>query len=96
MSLITQMLVFEKYGLRLGMEQLAEALGMAKASLYNQVSARSMPVPTYLDGGKRYADFRDVAKHFDDCRAQAHVDAGLAEQLLPSSSVRSRSTRIRY
>lgn len=39
-----------------------------KGALYNQMSAGTCPVKTYMDGGKRWADYRDVAKHLDDCR----------------------------
>jgi hypothetical protein len=71
MSLITQAFVVERYGMRLNMEQLAEVLGIAKASLYNQLSAGTCPVKTYLDGGKRYADYQHVAEHLDACRLTA-------------------------
>lgn len=71
MSLISQALVFEKYGARLGVTELAEVLGYTKGALYNQFSAGTCPVKTYLDGGKRYADFRDVAAHLDSMRALA-------------------------
>ena len=71
MSLITQAFVVERYGLRLTAEQLAEVLGITKPSLYNQMSAGTCPVKTYLDGGKRYADYRDVAEHLDACRLTA-------------------------
>lgn len=71
MSLITQAFVVEKYGMRLNMEQLAEILDVKKSTLYNQLSAGTCPVKTYMDGGKRYADYRDVAKHLDDCRELA-------------------------
>lgn len=71
MSLVTQMIVAEKYGARLGMDQLAEVLRISKGTLYNQVSAGTLPVKTYLDGGKRYADFVHVAEHLDACRGQA-------------------------
>lgn len=71
MSLLTQAMMFERYGPRLSAEKLAEALGITKAALYNQVSAGTCPVKTYLDGGKRWADYRDVAEHFDRCRALA-------------------------
>lgn len=70
-SLVTQIIVADKYGLRLGIEQLAECLGMSKGAIYNQVSAGTFPVPTYIDGGKRWADFRDVAQYLDQCRAAA-------------------------
>lgn len=71
MSLITQAFVVERYGLRLTTDQLAEVLGISKASLYNQVSAGTCPVKTYLDGGKRYADYQHVAEHLDACREMA-------------------------
>jgi hypothetical protein len=68
MSLITQAYIVEKYGLRLNVEQLATLLGITKAGLYNQFSAGTCPVKTYIDGGKRWADYRDVAAHLDQCR----------------------------
>jgi predicted DNA-binding transcriptional regulator AlpA len=67
MSLVTQAFVVEKYGIRLNTEQLADVLGITKPALYNQISAGTCPVPTYLDGGKRWADYRAVAQHLDDC-----------------------------
>lgn len=71
MSLLTQAYLLDRYGLRLNIEQLAECLGMAKASIYNQISAETFAVKTYIDGGKRYADYRDVAEHMDACRRLA-------------------------
>lgn len=71
MSLLTQVMVAEKYGLRLDMEQLAEVLDIKVKTLYNQVSAGTCPVKTYVDGGRRWADHRDVAVYFDAARATA-------------------------
>ncbi len=71
MSLITQAFIVERYGIRLGVDQLAQVLGITKGALYNQISAGTCPVKTYLDGGKRWADYRDVAEHLDACRQQA-------------------------
>lgn len=71
MSLLTQAIVAEKYGLRLNTEQLADVLGVTKASLYNQFSAGTCPIKTYVDSGKRWADYRDVADYLDSCRARA-------------------------
>jgi predicted DNA-binding transcriptional regulator AlpA len=75
MSLVTQMIVAERYGVRLGMEQLAEAIGMTKPAIYNAVSAGKFPIPTYIDGGKRWADYRDVAAHLDACHEKAKAEA---------------------
>lgn len=71
MSILTQALVAERYGLRLGVDKLAEVMGVTKGAIYNQLSAGSFPIPTYIDGGKRYADYRDIAKHLDECREAA-------------------------
>lgn len=70
-SLVSQMVVFERYGARLNVEQLAEVLGVTKGALYNQFSSNRCPVKTYVDAGKRWADFRDVAAYLDSMRALA-------------------------
>lgn len=74
-SLITQMIVAEKYGPRLNVEALASVLGISKGAIHNQISAGTFPIATYLDGGKRWADFRDVAEHLDRCREAARMEA---------------------
>lgn len=70
-SLVTQAFIFERYGPRLGVAELAEVLKLAKGTILNQVSAKSFPIPTYLDGGQRWADYRAVAEHIDACAARA-------------------------
>jgi hypothetical protein len=71
MSLLTQSYLLEKYGPRLTMEQLAELLGIKPGTLYNQVSGRTCSVRTYVDGGRRWADIRDVDEALDAMRSQA-------------------------
>jgi predicted DNA-binding transcriptional regulator AlpA len=70
MSILLQAMLFEKYGPRLDLDDLADALSMSKSTIYNQMSAGTFPVKTYLDG-KRYADVRDVAEHLDEKRKEA-------------------------
>lgn len=53
------------------MEQLAEVLVVSKGTLFNQMTAGTCGVKTYLDGGKRFADYRDVAEYLDYVRALA-------------------------
>jgi hypothetical protein len=72
-SLVTQMLVAEKYGMRLDIDALAKLLGMGKSTIYNQISADSFAIPTYVDNGKRYADYRAVAGHLDSKARQSGV-----------------------
>lgn len=71
MSLVTQMIIAEKYGIRLTVEQLAELFGISKGAMANLISAGECPVKTYKDGGKRWADYRDVAAHLDEIRKLA-------------------------
>lgn len=71
-TLVTQMFVAEKYGLRLDVNQLAQVLGISPGTVLNRISANTFGIPTYVDNGKRYADYRDVAAHFDNVRQTAH------------------------
>jgi predicted DNA-binding transcriptional regulator AlpA len=71
MSLLTQAYLIERYGPRLNVEQLSEVLGMPSGTIYNKVSAGDLELPTYVDGKRRWADYRDVATYLDSCRAKA-------------------------
>jgi hypothetical protein len=71
MSMMLQAMLFERYGPRLTVEQLGQALDLARNTIYNQVAAGTFAVPTYVDGGKRFADVRDVASYLDACRERA-------------------------
>lgn len=64
--------LMEKYGLRLTIKQLADALGISVATITNQLAEKRFPIPHYKDvGGVRF-DYRDVAEHLDKMREQAH------------------------
>lgn len=65
MSLLHEAIVAEKYGLRLTIEQLGKALCLAPQTIYNKIAKGEFKVPTYVDGGKRYADYRSVAAYLD-------------------------------
>jgi hypothetical protein len=75
MSMMLQAMLFERYGPRLTVEQLGQALDLARNTIYNQVAAGTFAVPTYVDGGKRFADVRDVASYLDACRERAKTPA---------------------
>lgn len=70
-SLVTQAFMFERYGPRLNSEQIAELLGIKVSTLNNQCSAETCPIATYIEGKKRWADYRDAAAYFDACRQRA-------------------------
>ena len=70
-SLVMQMYLLEKYGPRLTTEQMGEVLGMTQGAILTSISANRFPVPTYVEGKRRYADFRDVAVYFDQRRSEA-------------------------
>ena len=75
MSLLTQAYLLDKYGPRLNIEQISEVLGMPAGSIYNAVSANTFALPTYLDGKRRWSDYRDVATYLDECRERAKTQA---------------------
>jgi DNA-directed RNA polymerase specialized sigma24 family protein len=71
MSLLQQAYLLEKYGLRLGVPQLAEVLGIKEQTVHHRISQGTLGIHTYVDGKQRWADVRDVATYFDDKRAAA-------------------------
>lgn len=71
MSIITQAIVVEKYGFRADVDALAKILGMSKGSVRNRISEGKLPIVTYVDGGKRWADYRDIAEYIDRCRPKS-------------------------
>jgi hypothetical protein len=71
MSLLTQAYLLERYGPRLTVEQLAEALHIGKSTIHTQVGKGTFEIPTYLDRNTRFADVRDVASYLDACRERA-------------------------
>lgn len=71
MSILAQMVLVEKYGLRVDLDRLAGILETTAPNLRRKISEGTMEIPTYLDGGKRWADVRDVADYFDARRQEA-------------------------
>lgn len=76
MSLLAQMVLIEKYGLRADLDRLAEILETTPPNLRRKISEGTFEIPTYLDGGKRWADTRDVADYLDLRRQQARQAHG--------------------
>jgi len=73
MSLLKQMILAEKYGVRLNATQLAAELGIAVTTLHRMRSAGTLGVRTYIDLGKLWADVQDVAEYFERVRERASV-----------------------
>jgi len=71
MSILTQMVLIEKYGLRVDLEQLATILDTTAPNIRRRMSEHTFEIPTYLDGGRRWADVRDVADYLDRRREEA-------------------------
>ena len=70
MSFLTTAYLLERFGPRLGMDDIAEVLGMSKGTLHNRVYRGEIDLVTYLDGGTRYADVRDMASYLDLMRGR--------------------------
>lgn len=71
MNFLTIAYLMEKHGLRLDLEALAKELDSTPANLRRRISLEDFEIPTYLDGGRRWADVRDVASYLDARREQA-------------------------
>lgn len=71
MSLLHEAYVIEKFGFRLSVDKMAEALDMSKNTIYNRIAKGDFPIPTYLDGKCRFADYRDFAAYLDSARGHA-------------------------
>ncbi len=71
MSLLAQMVLIEKYGLRVDLDRLASILETTAPNLRRKISDATFDIPTYIDGGKRWADTRDVAAYLDRRRQEA-------------------------
>ena len=76
MSLLTQMVLIEKYGLRVDLDRLADILETTPPNLRRKISTSTFEIPTYIDGGKRWADIRDVAEYLDRLRQEARQAQG--------------------
>lgn len=62
------------YGPRLTTGDLAAVLKLSRTTIWNTAAAGDIKVPTYLDGGKRYADYRDVASYLNKQRINVGKD----------------------
>jgi len=71
MSMLAQMVLIEKYGLRVNLDQLAAILETTAPNLRRKISEGTFGIPTYIDNGKRWADVRDVADYLDQRRQEA-------------------------
>lgn len=80
MSILTQMVLIEKYGLRVDLEGLAAILDTTPPNLRRMISAHTLQIPTYIDGGRRWADIRDVAEYLDQRRQEARQVHGASPQ----------------
>ncbi len=90
MSLFTQAYIVDKYGPRLTMEQLAEALGLAKPTIQREITAGTFPIPTFVDG-RRYCHFGDLADYIDKCWERAKLASDeRAHEPRGSHPIRSR------
>jgi hypothetical protein len=75
MNLMLTAYLLERYGPRLGTDELAQVLGVTPKTLGNKLYRGEVPLPTYKDNGKVWADVRDVAAYLDECRARAKSEA---------------------
>ncbi len=73
MSLLHEAIIADKYGLRLTVEQLGQAFNLAPNTIHNRIAKGELSIPSYVDGKKRFFDYRDVAQYLDQMRGQTQV-----------------------
>lgn len=56
---------------RIAMKELAEVLGYSLTYVNNVAASGGLPVKTYVEGGRRWADVRDVGEYLDRMREEA-------------------------
>jgi len=74
-SLLTRAYILEKYGPRMTLAQLAQLLLMSEGTIRNQISAETFPIPTYKEGGARFAPYDAVADYLDSMSSLARQKA---------------------
>ena len=57
--------------MRLTVSEVAAELGIAVNTIYNRRAQGDFGVPTYEDGGKVFADVRDLGDYLDRLREEA-------------------------
>ncbi len=73
MSLLTRAYILDQYGVRLGVAQLSQVLRVAEGTIRNQISADTFPVPTYVEGGRRFASYDAIASYLDAVAQDATI-----------------------
>lgn len=70
-SFLSYAFLLERYGPRVNLEDLAVILDTTAANLRRRISCQDFDIPTYLDGGRRWVDIRDLSAYLDLRRQQA-------------------------
>lgn len=68
----TATILFMEFGRpRIGMKELSSVLGLSITYVNNVAASGGLPVKTYTEGGRRWADVRDVGEYLDAMRERA-------------------------
>lgn len=74
MKLLTRGYLLDKYGARMTVEQIAEVLVLSPGHVHNLIALKQMPIPTYKEGGRRFASYEDVADYLDRMAETARAE----------------------
>ena len=76
MKMMTRAMLFDKYGLRLSMEELAQELDITPNTIFNMITSGEFPIPTYKEGKRRFASYDAVAEYLDGKAEEAKKKPG--------------------
>lgn len=68
MSLMTAMIVADKYGPILRLPDIADVLGLSPETVRNKIYKDEMPFPVSKQGSQHVAHYLDVAEYIDSLR----------------------------
>lgn len=71
MTLATAMLIFDRYGPLLGLDELERITGYTKGTIENMIARGDFEIPTAKRGRRTVAHYMDVADWIDRMRSTA-------------------------
>jgi hypothetical protein len=73
-GILTEAVLLRRYGPRLTLREVAEILKISLSGLKGLLNSGRLDLPSYLAQGRRFVDFRDLARYLDACAINAREE----------------------